>query len=71
MTEALQIAIDHVKQFHPTLSIIVFSKDGRWLYMDENFTPFKFDDKIDVGILETASDSIETLPFILDITVYE
>lgn len=67
MTKELQIAFDHVKQFHPTLSIVVFGLDGRWQYMDEDFGRFKFDERIDVGILEAAGDSVEnneTLPYV-------
>jgi hypothetical protein len=68
MTRELQTAIDHVKQFHPTLAIVIFSNDGRWNYMDTNFDSFKFDERIDVGILEDASDSIPCFPFIIDLT---
>lgn len=64
MTEALTIAFEHVKKFHPTLSIVIFNKIGQWQYMDENFESFVFDSNIDNGILEDAADSIETLPFI-------
>ncbi len=63
-TVALQKAINHVKEFHPTLSIVMFDIDGRWQYMDEDFDSFVFDERIDVSILEEAGDSIETLPFI-------
>ena len=64
MTPELKTAFDHVKKFHPTLSIVIFDKQGKWQYMDEEFESFKFDDKIDVSILEDASDSIVELPFI-------
>jgi hypothetical protein len=71
MTAQLQTAIDHVKQFHPTVSIVIFDKMGRWQYMDENFDSFKFDERIDVSILEEASDSIEVLPYIIDLNTHE
>lgn len=64
MTKAIKKAFNHVKKFHPTVSIVVFDKDGRWQYMDENFVGFVFDDKIDVGILEGALDSVPTLPYV-------
>lgn len=64
MTKQLEKAFKHVKKYHPTLSIVIFDKMGRWQYLDENFESFKFSDKIDISILEDASDNIETLPFI-------
>jgi hypothetical protein len=67
MTYELRDAIAHVKKFHPTVSIVIFSSDGRWQYMDEDFQGFKFDNRIDVGILEAAADSIDNqfgFPFI-------
>ncbi len=57
-------AFNHVKRFHPTVSIIIFDINGLWLYMDENFKPFVFSEKVDVGILEDASDSVPSLPYI-------
>lgn len=64
MTPELKKAFKLVKKHHPTLAIVIFNSFGQWQYMDENFESFKFDDKIDVGILEDASDSIVSLPFI-------
>ena len=64
MTDELLKAIIHVKQFHPTLAIVIFNLEGRWQYMDEDFNSFEFDNRIDIGLLEAASDSIESLPFI-------
>ncbi len=64
MTPQLKKAFDLVKKSFPTLSIVIFDKQGRWQYMDEDFECFKFDDKIDVGVLEDAADSIIDLPFI-------
>jgi hypothetical protein len=69
MTKELQIAIDHVKSFHPTLSLIIFDRMGRWQYMDEYFNNFVFDDRINVGILEEASDSICVYPSIFDLSI--
>ncbi len=44
--------------------MVVFDKTGRWMYMDEDFNAFKFDKTIDIGLLEDASDSAPTLPYI-------
>jgi len=64
---ALQAAIEHVKKYHPTLSIVIFDIDGRWQYMDAEFNSFVFGKEIDTSILEEAGDSIEFLPFIYQI----
>jgi hypothetical protein len=58
-------AFKHVKQFFPTLSIVIFNKEGQWSYMDDNFNSFNFEGAgIDQSILEDASNEIKTLPFI-------
>ena len=67
MTQELEKAISEVMKYHPNLSIIVFDKIGRWLYMDDEFKYFKFDDRIDQAVLEEAADSISTFPFIYQI----
>ena len=64
MTGAIKKAFNHVKKHHPTVSIIIFDKTGRWQYMDEDFNGFIFNDNIDVSILEEASDSVPVLPYI-------
>ncbi len=66
-TKELLTAIHHVKEFYPTVSIVVFNKEGRWNYMDEDFYSFVFDESIDVSILEAASDSITDLPYIFQL----
>jgi len=63
-TLAVKTAFNHVKEKHPTLSMVIFDKEGKWQYMDEDFESFKFDESIDVGLLEDASDSIPVLPYI-------
>jgi len=57
-------ALKHVQSVYPQVCMVVFSKDSKWQYMDEDFNAPVFDDRIDVGILEEAVDSIEVLPFI-------
>lgn len=67
-TAQLKKAINHVKSFHPTLRYVIFDSDGRWLYTDDELTPFKFDDNISVEVLEDAQDSVSELPAIFDVT---
>jgi|688.fasta_scaffold99251_3 uncharacterized pyridoxamine 5'-phosphate oxidase family protein len=64
MTQAIKKAFNHVKKKYPTVSIVIFDKNGQWLYMDENFNSFTFDETIDVSLLEDASDSTPFLPYI-------
>lgn len=67
VTNELLRAILHVKQEYKELAIVVFSRDAKWCYMDEDFNAFKFSDNIDVSILQDAIDSVEHqfgLPFI-------
>lgn len=64
MTKEIKKAMAHVRKSHPTVSIVVFSKDARWQYMDENFKPFVFGKEIDPYILEQAVDSAPTLPYV-------
>lgn len=68
-TKEVIIAFNHVKKFFPTLSLVFFTIDDKWCYMNEeleyfNFDEIKSDEKIDVNILQDAMDSIETLPYI-------
>jgi len=67
ITPEVQSAINHVKQFHPTLAIVAFSIEGTWQYFDEDFNSFVFDDKINVSILEAAVDSVSERPAIFQI----
>lgn len=68
-TKELLIAIEHVKSFYPTLDVVIFNRQGLWLYMDENLEAFNFDERIDVSILEDASDSLPfNKPFIFQIS---
>lgn len=61
----IEIAFKHIKSIFPTLSLVIFDKEGRWCYMDEDFNAFNFEGKdTDQGILEDAVDSLEVLPFI-------
>lgn len=65
VTNKVKKAFNHVKDRFPTLSIVIFTKDQRWCYMDEDFSAFDFmSTDINVSILEEALDSIDNLPFI-------
>jgi len=64
-TKEVLKAFEHVKSFHPNVSIVIFNKEGQWNYMDENFEGLDFShDGINVSVLEDAVDSLKEFPFI-------
>jgi len=58
MLPAVKIAFDHVRSIYPIVSMVVFNREGRWIYTNDDFDIPTFDDRIDVGILEDACDSV-------------
>jgi hypothetical protein len=66
ITPELFLAFAEVKNHFPTLSIVVIDRHGKWCYMDEDFGAFNFGDKIDVSLLEAASNSIQDTPFVFE-----
>lgn len=64
VTPEIEKAMKHVKEFHPEVCMVLFTKDCRWHYMDENCIAPKFDSQIDVSILEDACDSVDSFPYI-------
>jgi len=71
MTNELIIAFAYVKSIFPTLTMVVFNNQGQWFYCDRNYNGFVFDDSVDVGILEDASNSIQSTPFIYELPYSE
>jgi hypothetical protein len=55
-------AFNHVKSFHPEVTMVVFNKYGQWQFMDDNFDAPTFNEKIDMSLLEDACDSVIELP---------
>lgn len=52
-------AIDHVRQFHSEVDMVVFGFDTRWHYMGSDFEAVTaFDERIDVSILEDAQNYV-------------
>ena len=67
MTKEIEIALEHVRSIHSEVTHVVFNREGQWMYFGDNFKAPKFDNNIDIGILEEASDSIQTLPSVFNI----
>jgi hypothetical protein len=65
MNDKIKKAFDEIRKYHPTVTTVVFNKYGQWNYCDDNFNAPVFSDKIDVTILEDASDSVEWLPRVI------
>jgi hypothetical protein len=58
----IKMALDHVRSFFPDVTKVSYDSAGRWRYStDSGFAP-KFNDRIDVSILEDAADAVEELP---------
>ena len=65
LTSEIRRAFQHVKLIFPQTSIVVFDIHGRWCFLDANFDGVgDFVDKINIDILENASNSVPHLPYI-------
>ena len=65
--DAVLLALEHVRSLYPFVVMVVYSSDGRWQYMNDGFDSPVFDDRVDVGILEDASDAVTELPAVFEI----
>ena len=58
-------ALNHVKSVHPEVTIVIFTNDGTWLYLNDDLSIPVFDlNTINTSVLEAAADSVPYLPFI-------
>ena len=62
MTPEIKAALDHVKSIYPDVTHVTYGRDHRWHYRTNEGKHPKFDQRIDVNILEQAADSLETVP---------
>lgn len=62
MKKKIRRALDHVRQYHPEVTQVVFLRDGRWLYMDDDGECPQFVKEVDVAILEEAADAVTKVP---------
>lgn len=62
------VALDHVRGFYPEVTTVIFNKQGRWQYVDDDFdAPGFFAHSIDFNILQDAVDSVKSLPAVFQI----
>lgn len=51
------VAMDHVRQYHPHVTMVLFNNEGRWRYMEDDFTTPVFVHAIDTSALEDACNA--------------
>lgn len=59
----VKAALDHVRAKFPKVELVVFTREGRWLFASSFFEIPQFDNRlVDVSILEEAVNSLAVLP---------
>lgn len=71
MTKEVREALEHVQSIYPQVHQVFFSDDGRWRFCGEIDEAPEFDDRVDVGLLEAALDSLDALPAAFSIPTVE
>jgi hypothetical protein len=71
MTKEVRKALEHVQSIYPQVHQVFFSDDGRWRFCGEIDEAPEFDDRVDVGLLEAALDSLDALPAAFSIPTVE
>lgn len=64
-------ALLHVRSVFPDVCLVVYGRDGRWHYTNEEFDSPTFDSRVDIGTLEDAADSLEQVPAVFQLDVAE
>lgn len=59
---AVTRGLDHVRSIFPDVTHVVYTRECKWLYMTDEGAMPKFNDRVDVGVLEDACDSVESFP---------
>ena len=62
MTTQAYAALNHVRTFHPQVTHVFYNSMADWYYCDDNFNGPALDDRVDVGLLEDAADSVAGFP---------
>ena len=69
MKKKIVNCIEYVQSFFPNnkITFVIFSKDGQWLFVDENLEIPEFPNELDTNIIEETMDVVYKevgLPFI-------
>lgn len=59
LPEKIRLAFEEVRKHHPQVCMVVYSQDGRWLFMDADLNSPIFRTQVDVGLLEDAQEYAE------------
>ncbi|HDR9103735.1 TPA: hypothetical protein QDB04_000509 [Burkholderia vietnamiensis] len=70
---AVRTALAHVRSIYPQVTQVLYGRDGRWHFVDDEFEApeFKAGDGIDTGIMEDAARAVETLPAAFSVSIEE
>lgn len=49
-------AFNHVKEYYSAVNMVVFNREGQWLFLDSDFDSPSFGEEIDTTILDKAVD---------------
>lgn len=64
----VKAALDEVRKYHPEVTMVAYNIYGNWNFTDSEFnSPEKWDQRIDVGVLEDAMESMEKFPAIFSL----
>lgn len=53
------LAFSHVRSFYPEVTHVLFTREGKWLYMGDDGEMPTFCDQVNTGLLEDASDVVD------------
>ena len=60
MPKEVEEALNHVREFHPEITQVLYLRNGTWLFLDEDGEAPSFEgDDLDMAILETAFDMVD------------
>lgn len=73
MPAAVRAALDHVRSIYPQVTQVLYGRDARWQFFDDEFEApeFKDGDGIDTSILEQAAAVVESLPAAFGVSIEE
>ena len=59
MTKEVETALNHVRSVFPEVTTVLYTRNHQWLYMDDDGETPAFTKAIDVGLLESALNSLD------------
>ncbi len=65
--EPVLTALLHIRSIYPDVCLVVYGRDSRWHYMNEEFDSPTFDSRVHIGTLVDAADSLEMVPAVFQL----